>query len=113
MTFWGEGGCVVASPTCSEGREFFHGHNVPSQPGLWQVPACRAPHGPAGRGAYLSRVQFANSMHMAPRSWELIALSLLAGLGFGLALDHGDLFFVAVFGGACGMAIVGGIQRFP
>jgi hypothetical protein len=52
-------------------------------------------------------------MHMAPRSWELIALSLLAGLGFGLALDHGDLFFVAVFGAACGMAIIGGIQRFP
>jgi hypothetical protein len=51
---------------------------------------------------------------MALRSWELIALSLLAGLGFGLALDHGDLIFVAVFGTACGMAIVGGgIQRFP
>jgi hypothetical protein len=29
---------------------------------------------------------------MAPRSWELIALSLLAGLGFGLALARGDLF---------------------
>jgi hypothetical protein len=28
---------------------------------------------------------------MAPRSWELIALSLLAGLGFGLALARGDL----------------------
>jgi hypothetical protein len=42
---------------------------------------------------------------MAPRSWELIAVSLLAGLGFGLAFDHGDLFFVAVFGAACGMAI--------
>jgi hypothetical protein len=26
---------------------------------------------------------------MAPRSWELIALSLLAGIGFGLAWDHG------------------------
>jgi hypothetical protein len=37
---------------------------------------------------------------MAPRSWELIALSLLAGLRFGLALDHGDLIFVAVFGTA-------------
>jgi hypothetical protein len=55
----------------------------------------------------------ANSVHMAPRSWELIALSLLAGLGFGLALDRGDLIFVAVFGAACGMAIVGGMQRFP
>jgi len=38
---------------------------------------------------------------MAPRSWELIPLSLLAGLGFGLALDRGDLIFVAVFGAAC------------
>jgi hypothetical protein len=52
-------------------------------------------------------------MDMAPRSWELIALSLLAGLGFGLALDRGDLIFVAVFGAACGMAIIGGMQRFP
>jgi hypothetical protein len=34
-------------------------------------------------------------MHMAPRSWE-VALSLLAGLGFGLALGRGDLIFVAV-----------------
>jgi hypothetical protein len=50
---------------------------------------------------------------MAPRSWELIALSLLAGLGLGLALDRGDLIFVAVFGAACGMAIIGGMQRFP
>jgi hypothetical protein len=52
-------------------------------------------------------------MHMAPRSWELIALSLLAGLGFGLALGRGDLIFVAVFGAACAMAIIGGMQRFP
>jgi hypothetical protein len=50
---------------------------------------------------------------MAPRFWELIALSLLAGLGFGLALDRGDLIFVTVFGAACGMAIIGGMQRFP
>ena len=50
---------------------------------------------------------------MAPRSWELIALSLLAGLGLGLALDRGDLIFVAVFGAACGMAIIGGMERFP
>ena len=50
---------------------------------------------------------------MAPRSWELIALSLLAGLGFGLALDRGDLIFIAVFGAACGMAIVAAMQRFP
>jgi hypothetical protein len=58
-----------------------------------------------------ARVQFENSMHMAPRSWELIALSLLAGLGFGLALGRGDLIFVAVFGAACAMAIIGGMQR--
>jgi hypothetical protein len=45
----------------------------PSQPALWQVLDRRAPHGAAGRRAYLLRVQFANSIHMAPRSWELIA----------------------------------------
>jgi hypothetical protein len=50
---------------------------------------------------------------MALRSWELIALSLLAGLGLGLALGRGDLIFVAVFGAACAMATIGGLQRFP
>jgi hypothetical protein len=50
---------------------------------------------------------------MAPRSWELTALSLLAGLGFGLALDRGDVIFVAVFGAASTIAIIGGMQRFP
>src|SRR5262245_50932730 len=50
---------------------------------------------------------------MAPRSWELIGLSLLAGLGLGLALDRGDLIFVAVFGAVGGMAIIGGMQHFP
>ena len=50
---------------------------------------------------------------MAPRSWELIALSLLAGLGFGLAFARGDVIFVGVFGAACAMAIIGGTQRFP
>jgi hypothetical protein len=50
---------------------------------------------------------------MAPRSWELIALSLLSGAGFGLALDRGDAIFVTVFGAACTMAIIGGMQRFP
>ena len=64
-------------------------------------------------GHHFTLVQIANSVHMVPRSWELIALSLLAGLGFGLALDRGDLIFVAVFGAACGMAIIGGMQRFP
>jgi hypothetical protein len=50
---------------------------------------------------------------MAPRSWELIALSLLAGIGFGLALDRGDTIFVSVFGAACAIAIIGGMERFP
>jgi hypothetical protein len=45
--------------------------------------------------------------------WELIALSLLAAIGLGLALGRGDLIFVAVFGAACAMAIIGGMQRFP
>jgi hypothetical protein len=35
---------------------------------------------------------------MAPGLRKLIALSLLAGLGFGLALARGDLFFLAGFG---------------
>jgi hypothetical protein len=34
---------------------------------------------------------------------KVIALCLLAGLGFGVALAHGDLLFVAVFGGAVAM----------
>jgi hypothetical protein len=43
---------------------------------------------------------------------ELIALSLLAGLGCGLALAHGDLFvFVAVFGSASAMTVVEAIRR--
>jgi hypothetical protein len=45
--------------------------------------------------------------------WELIALSLLAAIGLGLSLGRGDLIFVAVFGAACAMAIIGGMQRFP
>ena len=64
----------------------------------------------AGRGAY--RIQFANRMDMAPSLRELIALTLLAGLGCGLALAHGDLLFVAVFGGAIAMTIET-IRRFP
>jgi hypothetical protein len=42
---------------------------------------------------------------MAPGLRELIALTLLAGLGCGFALAHGDLLFVAVFGGAIAMNI--------
>jgi hypothetical protein len=45
-------------------------------------------------GALSSRVQFSNSVDMAPDQRELIVLSLLAGLGFGLALAHGDLLFL-------------------
>jgi hypothetical protein len=43
---------------------------------------------------------------------ELIALTLLAGLGCGLALAHGDFLFVAVFGGAIAMTIET-IRHFP
>jgi len=48
---------------------------------------------------------------MAPSLRELIALSLLAGLGCGLALAHGDLLFVAVFGGAIAMMTNEAIRR--
>ena len=44
---------------------------------------------------------------------ELIALTLLAGLGCGLALAHGDFLFVAVFGGAIAMMTIEAIRRFP
>jgi hypothetical protein len=50
---------------------------------------------------------------MAPGLRELIALSLLAGLDFGLALARGDLIFVAVFGVVSAMTIIGGMRRFP
>jgi hypothetical protein len=48
---------------------------------------------------------------MAPSLRELIALSLLAGLGCGVALAHDDLFFVAVFGLASAITIVEAIRR--
>jgi hypothetical protein len=66
---------------------------------------------PRRSGRLLTRVQFANSVDMAPGSRELIALSLLAGLGCGLALAHGDLLFVAVFGGAIAMMTNEAIRR--
>ena len=98
----------------SAGRWGSLGRDAASRTRLGKPPARRAPHGPASRGAYLPCIQFENQYaYMAPRFWELIALSLLAGLGFGLALDRGDLIFVGVFGAACGMAIIGGMQRFP
>jgi len=49
---------------------------------------------------------------MTRRPAGVIALSLLAGLGFGLALARDDLFFAAVFGGASAMTIVES-TRFP
>jgi hypothetical protein len=49
---------------------------------------------------------------MASDLRELIALSLLAGFGFGLALARGDLLFVAVFGLASALAIMEAIRRF-
>jgi hypothetical protein len=78
MARWGRGGC------CDKSRPV----------GGWL---------PGGSGRLLTRVQFANSVDMVPGSRELIVLSLLAGLGCGLALIHGDLLFVAVFGGAIAM----------
>jgi hypothetical protein len=60
-----------------------------------------AGHGPSlqigGSGRLLTRVQFANSVNMAPGLRELIALPPLAGLGRSLALAQGDLLFVAFF----------------
>ena len=41
-----------------------------------------------------------------PRLRELIALSLLAGIGFGLALVRGGQIFVAVFDAASTVAII-------
>jgi len=66
-----------------------------------------------GSGRLLLHSIFANRVDMAPGLRELIALSLLAGLGCGLALGRGDLIFVTVFGAACTMAIIGAMQRFP
>jgi hypothetical protein len=48
---------------------------------------------------------------MARARRELIGLCLLAGLGFGLALARGDLFFLAVFGGASAMTIIELLRR--
>jgi len=48
---------------------------------------------------------------MAPGLRELIVLSLLAGLGFGLALARGDLFFAAVFGVAIAITTIEVIRR--
>ena len=57
-------------------------------------------------------IQIGSSVDMAPALRDLIALALLAGLGCGLALAHGDLFFAAVFGVACAVTIIEAIRRF-
>src|SRR6516162_5124224 len=50
----------------------------------WPVPARHLlPFLPLGRAG--ASTQFANDVDMAPRFWELIAHSLLAGIGFRLA----------------------------
>ena len=56
--------------------------------------------------------QIGSSVDMAPGLREPIGLALLAGLGCGAALAHGDLFFVAVFGLAIAMSVVRGDATF-
>ena len=79
------------------------------------VPAAgSSPRRPGRLRRSIHAIQIGSSVDMAPpRLRELIALSLLAGLGFGLAFARGDVIFVGVFGAACAMAIIGGTQRFP
>jgi hypothetical protein len=48
---------------------------------------------------------------MTPALRELIVVALLAGLGCGLAVARGDVFFVAVFGVASAIAIIETIRR--
>jgi hypothetical protein len=50
---------------------------------------------------------------MAPGLRELIALSLLAVFGCGLALAHGDVFFATVFGVISAITIIEAIRRMP
>jgi hypothetical protein len=66
---------------------------------------------PGGSGRLLTYPRSIRKQ-MAPGLRELIALSLLAGFGCGLGLAHGDLLFVAVFGGAIAMMINEAIRRF-
>ena len=62
---------------------------VPAHRCRWPVPARHLlPFLPLGRAG--ASTQFANDVDMAPRFWELIAHSLLAGIGFRLALVRGD-----------------------
>jgi hypothetical protein len=48
--------------------------------------------------------------NMAPGLRELIALVLLAGLDFGLALARDDLFFAVVSGGATAITVIEAIR---
>jgi hypothetical protein len=49
--------------------------------------------------------------YMTPVLRELIGLSLLAGVGLGLALVRGDLVFAAVFGIATAMLIIEAVRH--
>ena len=89
------------------------GSVIRSLPGLgWQVPARRSHGGGSGRVRRdpFTQTQIGNQC-MAPGLQELIALSLLAGLGFGVALARDDLFFAAVFGIASAVTIIETIRR--
>jgi hypothetical protein len=48
---------------------------------------------------------------MASGLRELSALSLLAAFCCGLAWDHGDTFFAAVFGGTAAIIVIEAIRR--
>ena len=67
--------------------------------GHHHTPLCRAT---ARRSRRRVGGRSTNSLDMEPDHHlrELIALCLLAGLGFSLAFAHDDLLFGAVFGGA-------------
>jgi hypothetical protein len=52
-----------------------------------------------------------NAPRIDPGLRELLGLSLVAAGGFGLALAHGDLLFVAVFGTACGVIGIEALLR--
>src|SRR5262249_62154026 len=52
---------------------------------------------PGGRGACLAAFNSQTGCIMAPRLRELIGLSLLAGLGFGLAFARGEGILVGVW----------------